>query len=254
MKNTSFILAFLLVFLISPRINLAQCTPGNEVTCPDPENNGEICPDVLPDAVMNQLYQQEFTILAPAQYTDSTSGITVDLDHLRIVDVGNLPTGITWVSNAPDDILLPGVYNCVLMEGTPQTKGNYTLKINVEVTINFFGQPVLYDTIVDSTSLAINVVDASGIGEFSATSFNILSSVPNPFTTWFEVLYTMKEPGEMSFKLYNLLGKLIRMQTIPSITGENRFVFDATGLPQGIYIYSLGDSQNSVTRRMIKSR
>ena len=252
MKNTTSILVFLMVFIMLPRLLQAQCIPGNEITCPDPENNGEICPDVLPNAIVNQLYNEEFTILAPSSYTDSATGITVDLDHLRIVDVGNLPPGITWVCNAPDNILLPGVYNCVLMEGTPPSKGLYTLKINVEVTIDFFGQAVLYDTIVDSTSLAINVVDASGISEFNASTFRLISTGPNPFTTWFEILYTLKEPGEINFQLYNLLGKLIRTETIQSVSGENRLVFDATELPRGVYTYSLGNLQNSITYRLIK--
>ncbi len=251
MKNATFILAILAVLWCFPLVTKAQCTPGNEITCPDPEGNGQICPDVLPDATVNQLYHQEFTILAPSQYTDSTTGLTVQLDHLRIIDIGNLPPGITWTPNVADSILLPGVYNCVLLEGTCDTKGTYTLQINVEVTI-FFGQPILFDTIVDSTSLAINVVDASGIGEYSQSSFEITGSGPNPFNSYFEVTFNIREPARVTFEIFNVLGTLIHHENISAGPGENRFVFDATGLDPGIYIYKLADERTNLTRRLIK--
>lgn len=232
----------------------AQCIPGDSLSCPDPENNGEVCPDTLPNATVNQLYHQEFTILAPPEYHDTTSGITVDLHHIKILDVGNLPPGITWVSNTEDSVFMVGTYYCVLMEGTPAETGDYPLEIQVEVYINFFGTPVLADTVIDSTSLAIKVIEESGFIEYGFSSLQILESYPNPFFSSIDILFNVAKPGEITFEIFDLLGTIIHSETIEAHLGENRLKFDGTKLKAGIYFYSISDSRSTITRRIIKTQ
>ncbi|MCD4731237.1 MAG: T9SS type A sorting domain-containing protein [Bacteroidales bacterium] len=253
MKRLTITLVFILVgFLMADGLQ-AQCTPGDSLSCPDPENNGEVCPDTLPDAIVNQFYQQEFTILAPPAYHDSATGITVDLHHIKILDVGNLPPGITWVSNTVDSVFMVGTYYCVLMEGTPTVTGEYPLEIQVEVYIDFSGNPILADTIIDSTSLAIKVIEESGLIEYGFSSIQRVETFPNPFNSTFDILFNLTEPEIITFEIYNLLGKIIHSETIEAHLGENRLKFDGTKLKPGIYFCSLSDSRSTITRRIIKT-
>lgn len=253
MKKLYTLILFLLFGFLSAGTCNAQCTPGDSLSCPDPENNGEVCPELLPNAMVNQTYQQEFTILAPPAYHDSATSITIDLHHIKLLDVGNLPPGITWVSNTDDSVFMVGTYYCVLMEGTPSVTGEYPLEIQVEVYINFFGTPILADTIVDSTSLAISVIEESGLFEYGVSPIQNLEIFPNPFSSSVEFLFFLTEPEEITLEIYNLLGKRIYSETITAQLGENNLDFDGTQLNPGIYFCSFSDSRNVVSKRIIKT-
>lgn len=244
-----------LVFgLFLAQATFGQCTPGDSLSCPDPENNGEVCPESLPNAMVNQLYQQEFTILAPPAYHDSLTGFNIDLHHIKLLDVGNLPPGISWISNTEDSVFMVGTYYCVLMEGTPTETGEYPLEIQVEIYVNFFGTPVLADTIIDSTSLKIDVIEESGLKETRLFTIQSLETFPNPFDSQVEIVFNLTEPEEITIEVYNMLGKIIHSEIIKANFGENKLQFDGSKLKPGIYFCSLGDSRNALSRRIIKTQ
>lgn len=234
----------------------AQCTPGDSLTCPDPENNGQICPATLAEANTNQAYEQEFTILPPPEYIlDTVNGIVIELHHIKIKDIGNLPSGISWQSNADDSVFMVGTYSCVLLSGTPTVAGHYPLKIEVDIYVpGILGSPpILVGTITDSTSLAIDV-NPTGITEFGTNSFILMDSRPNPFSTNLDLTYFVTEPGTIFFQFFNVLGGLIHQETIQAQFGENHIHFDGSGLKPGVYMYSISDKRQSMTQRVIKSR
>jgi len=234
----------------------AQCTPGDSLSCPDPENNGQICPAILAEANTNQAYEQEFTILPPPEYIiDSVNNIVIELHHIKIKDIGNLPSGISWQSNADDSIFMVGTYSCVLLSGTPTVAGHYPLKIEVDIYVpGILGSPPIFvGTITDSTSLAIDV-NPTGITEFGTNSMRVIDSRPNPFSTDLDVTCFVAEPGTINFQFFNLLGGLIHQETINTQYGENHIHFNGFGLPPGVYIYILRDKQNSVRKQVIKSK
>ncbi|MCD4697738.1 MAG: T9SS type A sorting domain-containing protein [Bacteroidales bacterium] len=232
---------------------IAQCTPGDSISCPDLENNGEICPEIMPGAVVNQLYHEDFTILAPPAYVDSVTGLTISLHHIKLMEIGNLPEGISWVSNTPDSVFMVGPYYCVLLEGTPTVAGNYPLKIVVDVFVEYLGNLYYLATVADSLSLSMDV-NTSGIQEFGNTSMMVLGNSPNPFSTALDIFYFMPEPQEVTFKLFDLPGKLIYEEIVNARFGENHIIYNGSALKPGIYIYSISDGQNQFTQRIIKSK
>lgn len=242
---------FLMLFSLAfqPRTALAQCDPMTAEECPDPENNGEICPDSLAVAFLNQQYSQVATILAPQQ---DTSGIP--LHHITLVTVDNLPPGLTWVSNAPGNEFMAGNYYCILMEGIPTESGTFYLKIVVDIYINFFGTPVFALQVTDSTSLAIQVVDASSIPEPASRPLAIRNPAPNPFTSWTSIGFYLQEPGTVNFQVYNLLGKLVHEQGMESRKGENYLHFNGDFLRPGTYIYRLASGNVSSGGMMVRSQ
>ena len=234
----------------------AQCTPGDSLTCPDPENNGQICPATLAEANTNQAYMQEFTILPPPEYIiDSVNNIVIELHHIIIKDIGNLPDGISWQPNADDSIFMVGTYCCVLLSGTPTVAVHDRLKIEVDIYVpGILGSPPIFaGTITDSTSLTIDV-NPTGITEFGAKALRLIDARPNPFSTNLDLTYFVAEPGTIYFQFFNLLGGLIHQETINTQYGENHIHFDGSMLKPGVYMYSISNKRQSMMQRVIKSR
>ena len=254
MKTFYILFLSLITGFLSIEISNAQCTPGDSISCPDPENNGQICPENLPDAVVDELYDQDFTILIPLEYVvDTTTGTTVTLDHVKLVSVDNLPDGITWVTNSPDSIFTPEVYYCVNLAGTASDTGSYPLKIMIDVYALVFGTPVFVGTVTDSTSLTLNVVSEIGINEFESGSLTVKGALPNPFESKLDVAYIVQKPEIVTFDLFDILGNSIFSVNKNSETGENHFIYDATGLKPGLYFYTIHNADNYFTGKVIKT-
>jgi len=245
------ILVLMIWLMVLPAVISAQCTPGDETTCPDPENNGQICPDTLPDATVNVFYSQEFTILAPPEY--EVGGFTVNIHHLRLVDLGNLPEGLTWESNATDSVFMVGTYYCVLMEGTPTTEGNYPLKITVEVFIDFNGTPLSAGEVTDSTSLSIHVVGSNGVEDIANRYNTKLMCSPNPFINKAELIVSGAEQGSATLEICTIMGRTVRTREVMLQAGENRIKLIADDLKPGIYFVSLRSKAGTITQRIIRS-
>ena len=256
MKRTLLYAAVILGLLASPSLLSAQCTPGDETTCPDLENNGEICPEMLPNAILDEPYLQEFTILAPPEYVlDSSAGIVVSLPHLTIKSIDNMPPGLSWESNAADSVFMVGTYYCVLLEGTPTQKGSFPLKIVVDVYVpGILGSPPIYvATVTDSTSLAITVSDANAVDDHPLNFFNRLICSPNPFSNEVEITFNNPEPGSARLEVYTIMGKQVHAEALKILQGENRILFKGEDLMTGVYFITLRDSQGAVTRRIVKT-
>lgn len=250
MKTVKTLTIFLCIaFSISSLHIFAQCTPLGADECPDPENNGEICPDTLEVGFINQLYSEAITILAPAE---DTSG--VQLHHLTLVEVGNLPPGMTWESNAPGNEFFPEIYYCVLLEGTPTIADTFPLMIVVDVYVNVFGFPVYAGQIIDSTSVALIIIDNTGIPDGQDETFYIRGNSPNPFTTWTSLRYYAEEPGQVEFALYSIMGEQVDSKSSFARKGENYFHYQGEDLKPGTYFYLLRSGGKAAAGKMIKGQ
>ncbi len=232
--------------LMSPGYRVAaQCTPMSAEECPDPENNGEICPDSLADGFLNQLYSQVATILTPLSDTNN-----IPIHHLTLQSVDNLPPGLTWESNAPNNEFLAGNYYCILMEGVPTETGVFNLEVVVDVYINVLGFPVYALTITDSTSLAIEILDNTGIAENNGLV--VAGSYPNPFSSWTSFRIVAADAGEARFELFNLQGQRVYSVDWQLSTGEQYYHFNGGDLPAGTYLYAITTGRNSARGMIIR--
>lgn len=225
----------------------AQCTPLGPEGCPDPENNGQICPEVMPQGYLNQLYSEEATILVP---TKDPNGI--DLHHFVLAAVDNLPTGLTWVSNAPNNEFLAGNYYCILLEGTPETADTFYLKIVVDVYINVGGVGVFITQVVDSTSLSMVIKESSNVDELTAER-EMLSNYPNPFSDHTNIFFFADDYREVQLEVYSLLGQLLYTEKYLARAGENIIPFSAALPGNGTYCYVIRSSGKIMTGLMVKS-
>jgi hypothetical protein len=220
--------------------------------CPDPEDNGQICPDSLEAAFINQFYSQVATIKPPAVYYMPPDSTIITLHHVKLIEVGNLPDGLSWQSNTPDSVFTAGEYYCVLLEGTPDSAGAFPLEITVDIYVLVFGVPVKAATVTDSTSLSINVIDNSGIGDNSAR-LSVVQNVPNPFKDVTRIVYHSEMNGQVEFEVYSLQGRKVFSQKLDAKTGENYVDYSGNLLAPGMYYYLFKTGGSRISGKMIRS-
>jgi hypothetical protein len=251
MKNLKITHIFLLLALSVATLNaLSQCDPLGADQCPDPENNGEVCPDTLAPGLLNLPYNVVATILPPA--SDTVMGVPITIHHIVLDSVGNLPTGLSWQSNAVNNEFYPGNYYCILMEGTPTLADTFHLKIYIGVFIDFFGTPVYGAQVIDSTSLSMIIIDNTGIAEKQHEGFYIMNNYPNPFTTWTSIRFFTEKPGPVEFELYSMMGKLVDRGQMIARKGENYFHYQGESLAPGTYFYLLRSGGKTVAGKFIR--
>jgi len=146
MKKLIPILTIIAFFLFNIQLASAQCTPDPD--CTDPEGDGEYCPTQFPNAVEDEAYDATLTIIAPI----SSQG--VDLHHVDLLSITNIPPGMDYLCQDDDCTFWPGVAKCVSVSGTPEigSWGTYNLHMTLEIFIDVSGFPVSIGVIEDSSS------------------------------------------------------------------------------------------------------
>lgn len=125
----------------------AQCVP--DPNCTDPEGDGEFCPTDFPSAIEDDYYEQVLTIISPTEQEG------VELDHIEIVTINNIPPGMNYQCQDNDCNFYPQIPKCVNVFGTPEVNswGEYKLYITIEVFIDLFGVVISAGEVVDSSSV-----------------------------------------------------------------------------------------------------
>ena len=82
--------------------------------------------------------------------------------------------------------------------------------------------------------------------------FSLEQNYPNPFNPITKISYQIPEPGIVSLKIYNVLGKEITtMVNEKKSAGEYEVEFDGSKLSSGIYFYRLFADGFSITKKML---
>jgi hypothetical protein len=247
------IFTLIIAFSLLKFNSFSQCEPMTPEQCPDPENNGEVCPDSLEAAYINQFYSQVATIKPPAVYYLPPDSTEINLHYVKLMNVGNLPEGITWQSNTPDSIFTAGEYYCVLMEGTPVLAGIYPLNITVDVYVLVFGTPVKVATVVDSTSLNVLVIDNSGINDHSLSTLAGVHNVPNPFAGETSFTFWSEQDQAFIFEIYSQDGRKQYSEDFFAFRGSNNIIFNGQHLAKGMYFFRLRSEDEQVSGIMIRA-
>jgi hypothetical protein len=79
----------------------------------------------------------------------------------------------------------------------------------------------------------------------SPTEYGLEQNYPNPFNPTTSVTYSLKEDGQVSLSVYNMLGQLVRtLVNVNQLAGEHTIVWDGLNdrgmlVPTGMYFYVL---------------
>ena len=112
------------------------------------------------------------------------------------------------------------------------------------------GANVYFDNILLRKGKAINTT--SSLSSTPVQSLASLRNYPNPVHTETTFYYTLKEPSQVSLRIFNLNGQ--ELETIESgfrQKGEHIIKWDTGELPAGIYLYRLSVGEKSETRKLI---
>ncbi|GAB4290846.1 MAG: hypothetical protein Kow0098_09780 [Ignavibacteriaceae bacterium] len=103
-----------------------------------------------------------------------------------------------------------------------------------------------------------NYPDPTFVNEISQVSENQIvleQNYPNPFNPTTEISWYSLLPEKQKLVIYNILGEQVRVLFDQlSAAGYHKIKFDASGLPGGIYFYSLSAGNHTITRKMILLR
>ena len=253
MNKSTLLISLFLPFFFPMHLLQAQCTPGDEESCPDPENNGQICPDSIAPVIIGLPYNQEITMLPPSEI--DTLGITAELFFIKLVSIDGLPEGIDWVTNTEDNIFQAGIYYCILFSGTSNAEeGLYPIKIEVNLYVNFFGDTLEVPGLIDSTSISMAVIhDYTAIGENSAESF-VSNMWPNPFRKSLNIELSQTATSPVELKIYNMLGQVVYYRTYSPGTTQGILEVDGEYLPEGMYFISLESDKKRYTQLISRSK
>lgn len=140
--------------------------------------------------------------------------------------------------------------------------GTYT----VEVDRLGYQEPTTKSVTVSYTSLGSPVNATADFRITSVTSvesassstpleFRLAQNYPNPFNPSTTIEYSVASTGLVTLRVYNLLGQAVgTLVDAVQAAGTHRVVFEATGLPSGVYFTRLEQAGLVQTRRMILMR
>jgi hypothetical protein len=90
-------------------------------------------------------------------------------------------------------------------------------------------------------------------GEEIPAEYSLSQNYPNPFNPSTTIQYSLPEAGDVTFRIYNLLGQEVKtvFDNIPQSAGTHSVVFSASELPSGIYFYSFRVNDFAQVKKMI---
>lgn len=107
----------------------------------------------------------------------------------------------------------------------------------------------------DGASVTLERGTVTAIGDDDteiAGSFELEQNYPNPFNPTTNISYQIPESGEVSLKVFNMLGQEVAtLINSRQNAGSYTVDFDAGNLSSGMYIYRLETAGQSLTRKMM---
>jgi hypothetical protein len=109
---------------------------------------------------------------------------------------------------------------------------------------------------VDGMSLGLTNIPAGSVGieSLSSASFNVSQNAPNPFDGTTSITFSAAAAADVTFTVVDLLGRVVKEQTINASAGVNTINFSAGSSAPGTYFYTISDGTNTVTKKMVISK
>ncbi len=87
------------------------------------------------------------------------------------------------------------------------------------------------------------------------TSYRLMQNYPNPFNPSTTIRFEVPRSGFVTLKVYNLLGQEVAVLVNEvKQAGRHEVVWEATGLPSGVYFYRMRAETFDETRRLVFAR
>jgi len=106
-------------------------------------------------------------------------------------------------------------------------------------------------TIQDKLDKGIST-DVENIAGKIPTQYNLSQNYPNPFNPTTQINYSIPKSGQVSLKVYNMLGQLVAtlFEGVQQV-GNFRADFDGAKLASGVYVYRLQSESVSISNKFV---
>jgi hypothetical protein len=254
MKKTLLTLALAFAFIGAQ----AQCTPDPQFTLPG------IYPDSsvgMPNASIGQAYNEVITIIVSTDtLVDNPiipgTTITVDIVDITLDSVNGLPANFTYDCLAPNCAFLGGSTSCAVLSSTINPTaadiGSYQIFMytTARVDAGLLGIQTQND-IIDYYYISIIDNATSIINEFNDFTFELKDIFPNPVNNNAKIQFISGNTADIVFTVFNHLGEKIEERNIAATRGVNDVEISANDYANGMYLYSINNGMQIVSKRMI---
>jgi hypothetical protein len=231
----------------------AQCTPNPNLTSgidPDTASN-------LPISYTGQSYDEVITFKVPQDTNFNGSQITILF--VRLDEITGLPANYTYNCTPTSCDFPGGQSSCVRLYSTSNPTvsqiGAYQLDITASPYISLFGTPVSAgSSSYDGYVLVIADGATSNVERINAETFKTLMAIPNPTNGNTRIQFAMGYASDVTFTVTNLLGKVVTTQKLAGNRGVNEVNFDATNVPNGVYLYTITDGKNVISKKLVVNK
>jgi hypothetical protein len=262
-------------------------SPKNAYILPDSATGlNHACPGMNYTQIMYLKAPKDTAINAVLPVVGAAT-ITADIDSFVVdANVVGLPSYITLLSVptalAPAGISFPksnytrmvmkgDSLACVKMSGAVPsgTMASATpLTINIRAYLSNMHStnltaealiPTLYAGRKTDTVLAINdykfIVDAlpcspAAVSNLSKYNFELIGNIPNPASQRTQIVFESAKLDNYSFTILNAIGDVVFEKNIKSSIGINYLPIDVSVLSNGIYLYTLSDGKNKISKKL----
>ena len=117
-----------------------------------------------------------------------------------------------------------------------------------------FTQALAYTEIGEAMNIQLNFTDENG-QDTAADNFALYQNRPNPFRETTQIGFNLPVASEVSLKIYDTAGKLVKVIERNAIAGYNQITLSAASLPmRGVLYYELITPTHKETKKMILTR
>ena len=82
-------------------------------------------------------------------------------------------------------------------------------------------------------------------------SIEKLSAAPNPFSNATIITFHSESDSKTILTVKNILGKVVYQKSVETIKGNNSLIFLKGDLTAGIYIYTIQNKENNISKRLV---
>jgi hypothetical protein len=135
---------------------------------------------------------------------------------------------------------------------------NYEAYACNEICINW-NAPLVFLTIglealTSPDGMPTGVINDRGSSSPSR-GYGLMQNYPNPFNPSTTIEYVVRHDSHAVLKVYNLLGQQVRTLVDGWIsTGQHKISVDTSGLPSGVYVYTLSTDGILSSKKMILTK
>lgn len=193
-------------------------------------------------------------VLVPFRAWNLTDNARVDL---LVVDNG--PANKRWSPGERIVFLTPPAYRLTATNTHAEVRplppaGAYALPGIGDTNVVLTVRPISGADRFTFTATQAAVLGVAGAAS-SPGAFALFQNYPNPFNPSTTIRYTVPAAGDVSVRVYDLLGREVRTLAAGfHQAGSYRVRFDASGLSSGVYFYRLEAQRGGEVRKMILVR